>query len=403
MRRLVGMVTLFGLVAAGVPALVPATAWAADKKDKKEDPKDEDDLDLGDTTPSPDDFSDEEDEPPPSSKPDADEPKKDDDDFDLDEEDDTDIDFKDDTSQETVKPRGPGEDTAALYREAQSKYSSMNADEEILRWEQYLQKYPNSLFKDRIEARMDELSAELYGERVPGSDRGVDTTVDAAKRELNFAQPVRFASVDPRTHLTAGFEFGIPNLLGGKLDFEYQIQRSWSAHIGLRRDLTESQAVLGTRYALLKSSRTKSIFSGGLDVNLNYPNVFLSLQPTLGFGQRLDVADGLDLQVMVGAVAELSKPAAMRYTAGLSGELRANETVAIFGETTLNTKYLASPEVNPFSFDIATFGLKFFPMKGKGDNLDGRLFVDLSASIPYSWHYWGFYQAAVKSNLAYYF
>jgi hypothetical protein len=171
----------------------------------------------------------------------------------------------------------------------------------------------------------------------------------------------------------------------------------------LRRDLAESQFSVGTRYAFLKSSRTQTIFSGGLDFNLNYPKVYPSLQPMLGIGQRFDVLLGLDVQAQVGAVAEFSKPAAMRYLGGLSVELRGNETVAAFAETSNNVKYLSADEVEPFTFMVGTFGLKFFPVKGKGDNLDGRMFVDLAASIPYSWHYWGFYQGAVKSDLSFYF
>ena len=104
--------------------------------------------------------------------------------------------FNDDDEQKSVAARGPGEDTAQLFRSQQKACAEMTPDEETIAWEEYLKKYPNSLFKDRIDARMEELSTLLFSERVPGSDTGAKA-LDAAKRELNFATPARFYGVDP--------------------------------------------------------------------------------------------------------------------------------------------------------------------------------------------------------------
>lgn len=85
----------------------------------------------------------------------------------------------------------------------------MTPDEEQLVWESYLAKYPKSLFRDRIEEHMEELSAIMFGERVPGSDKG-SAGVDAVDRELNFAQPFSLSSVDTRSHVSVGVQWGFP-------------------------------------------------------------------------------------------------------------------------------------------------------------------------------------------------
>ena len=52
---------------------------------------------------------------------------------------------------------GEGEDNSTIYRAAQSANSRMIPDEEMIAWERYLEKYPNSLYTSRIEKRMEEL------------------------------------------------------------------------------------------------------------------------------------------------------------------------------------------------------------------------------------------------------
>lgn len=386
-----------------LPLAAPTVAWGADKKDEK---KDEDDLDLGDDTKmEADDFkeSEEPDEEPAKRLDEGDKEETDPDNLDYtDDATDKPIDFEDDTTQQSVTARGKGEDTAEIYRDAQKKYSALNSDEEQLRWEQYLQKYPKSLFRDRIEARMEELSQAMFSERVEGSDAGAGGT-DAAKRELNFALPQHFANVDPRTHLGGGFELGLPNWFGLRADFEYGITREFSAHAGVRPGLGGTEGAVGARYALIKSTRTGTILSGGLDLNLNTPTVFLGIQPMLSFGQRLKVLDGLDLQAQVAPVIELRNPVGARYFAGFNASLQANDTVAVFVETSNNLKYLADPSISSFTYMVGSFGLKFNAAKGKGDDLDGRLVIDLSANIPYSYHYWSFYQGALQAGVNYYF
>lgn len=407
MRRLLG---LSALLALSLP-LWAGPAWAKDKKDDDEDEVEETDR------PSEDDFKEEDEDAEPAPTrlaeddvdDDADPTKEEEDEFDLgDDEPDDEIEFRDLSEQETVKPREAGEDTAQIYRDAQKKYDDLLPDEEILRWEQYLQEYPKSLFRDRIEARMEELSQLMFSERVPGSDKGATAERDAAKRELNFATPTRFSSVDPRSHATVGAEIGIPNWAGGRIDGEYQIIRNLSVHGGIARGFAGGEFVLGGKYALVKSARTGTIVTGALDVGLNFKPSYVGFRPWVGIGQRFDVMEGLDLQLVGGLSGELQSFPTLRWNGGFNAELRPNDTVYIFAETTLNHKAVHPMQGGiqrdfAFWYNTATFGLKFAPIKGKGVDKDGRVVLELAASTPYARNYWGFYQGAVQFSGHYYF
>ena len=398
MRRLLGLSIVLSLFGA------PAFAAPKDKEKKEESKDDEDDATYENVTgPGAGDFKedDEEETPPPKRIEEGDEaatPEPEPDDLDFSEgEDDTQIDFKDDSEiQGSVEARGPGEDTAQLYRDAQKKNGEMTPDEELIAWEAYLKKYPKSLFRDRIETRQEELSALLFGERVPGSDKGASRK-DAAMRELNFATPIQFGSIDTRTRASAGFDIGIPNFAGGHVDFEYAFLRQLSAHVGLCQDLTNSAIALGGKYALLKSARTNTLLSAGLDFKVMMSPAFVDLRPAISFGQRFDLLEGLDVMAQVGTDLELRDPFGLRMFGGLHLELQANKTVSAFVETTANFKDLGNEAHGPYRFLVASFGLRFTAVKGKNENDDGRIDVGLGANTPYSINYWGFYRGAISA------
>jgi hypothetical protein len=409
MRRLV---VPFALLAVLVS---PLSAFAAGKGDKDKKDEDEDEISKDDAPLDEDAFKDEddedEDEPPPKriEEDDKDEPEEPIDDEDFSDKEEEELRFEDEEEQETVKPRGPGEDTAELYRAKQKQVSEMSPDEEMVQWEAYLQKYPKSLFRDRIEARMDELSVELFGERVPGSDRGA-TTEDAAKREITFAQPIQFMSVDPRSHVSVSAELGIPNHFNPRVEFEYAFLRELSAHAGFFYDGPAYAYTIdvGGKYALVKSVRTGFLLSALLDAKIYTSPSSFALRPGLAVGKRFDVLDGLDIQAQLGTDLELRSPFAARYFGGLNATLRANEMVSVFLETSNNFKYLGSGDEDfalegPFRFMVATFGIKFRASKGHDEaDQDGRMDLGLAASIPYSYNYWGFYRGAVGITGDYY-
>lgn len=392
--------------------VTPAWAKSKDKKDDDQEEKDDkdepsdDDLLEEDITPNENDFKEEadpDDKPPPRRlDPDEEEKKEEGElDFEEGEEEDLDFDENDEDEQESLKPRGPGEDTAQLYRDAEKKYREMSPEEELIAWEQYLQKYPKSLFRERIDERVETLSADMYNERVPGSDRGARAS-DAARRELNFFQPVHMSSADPRQKIILEAGWGFPNWVSVQLDYEHAFTREASAHAGIERNLTGYSIGLGAKYAIIKSARTGTILSGGLDVYGNTLPAYAGLRPILSFGQRFQVMDGLDVQAQVALDLELRNPFGVRWNAGLGAELHPNKVVSVFVETDIDMKYVGAQDVPLFFFNTAIFGLKFVPRAGDKDG-HGRFEAGLAADAPYAYQYWGFYRGGVDLMGAYYF
>lgn len=411
MRRLLGLSTLLALFLAG-----PAFAAPKDKKDK--DKKDEEEDYSDDPMPDASSFKDagdEEEEPEPAKKPvEADEPEEEEpDNLDFEDKGDEDIKFDDDEEQQTVKPREAGEDTAKIYRDEQKRVSEASPDEELIAWENYLKKYPKTLFRERIDTRIEELSVLLFGERVPGSDRGARRE-DAANRELNFTSPLQFASADPRNRIGASVEVGIPNWAAPRVDAEFQLLRPFSVHVGLDQQVTGLGGVLGAKYAFIKSARTNTVVSAGLDLQLNGAPTYLGLAPRVNVGQKFDVMEGLFLELSLGVDGELRKYPAVRYFYGFSAELRPNNVVHAFIETSGTLKYIGIDEFEAFRFQTASFGIKFVPTKGGFPTIlaeKGGIFVKhqqkpivivLGANIPYSTRYWGFYQGAITLGAEWY-
>ena len=258
-----------------------APAWA-----------DDDDFDFGDLD-AEDEDSDADQPKPVQDDGDLDDSDPDDDEFILQPSDDADggeeFEFEDDLLDEDpgekVGTRGAGEDTAKIYREALDEYARMGPDEEALAWERYLKKWPNSIFKDRIEQRLDELNQELYEGRL---DASYQRTGDAGKAELNFSVPLHLESIDPRTKLRMGFEWGIPNWVNLFADYERQIFRELSAHAGVRQRFTGWTFETGARYAMIKSARTQFLLTAIGDVRFNLGPTFPAFRPQLGMGKRFE-------------------------------------------------------------------------------------------------------------------
>lgn len=409
MRRLLGLTTLLALFVAG-----PAFAAPKKDKDKKEEEEDYSDEPMPDASTFKDAGEEEEEPAPPKpAEPDAPEEEEPDNlDFE-DNEDGEDIKFEDDEEQQSVKPREAGEDTAKIYRDEQKRQAEASPDEELIAWENYLKKYPKSLFRERVDTRIEELSVLLFGERVPGSDRGARRE-DAANRELNFTSPLQFASADPRNRIGANVEIGIPNWAAPHVDAEFQLLRPFSVHVGMEQQVSGLGGVLGAKYAFIKSARTNTVVSAGLDLQFNGAPFYFGMAPRLNVGQKLNVMEGLFLELSLGVDGELRKYPAVRYFYGFSAELRPNNVVHAFVETSGTLKHVGLDEFEAFRFQVASFGIKFVPTKGGFPTIlaeKGGVFVKhqqkpiviiLGANIPYSSRYWGFYSGSITLGAEWY-
>jgi hypothetical protein len=286
---------------------------------------------------------------------------------------------------------GPGQDNSEIYRKFSESARRETPDEEMLLWDKYLEKYPNSLFKERIDKRVDEL-AELYGKNPTGPGR-----LDADKSEMDFSQALLLPNINPRTRLQAGFEWGLPNYINLFADYEHQLARTFSFHGGLKHAYPGWRIEGGVRWALLKSARTHTIITviGDLGVALN--PAFPFIRPQLAIGQKIG---RLDLQLMGGAEIETRKSAGVKAIGGFNATYTPSDTVGLFVETGVYMQSLnTSLGGQFFRFNNAAFGLKFWPSIG---SMKPKQFeLNIGASVPYAVNYWQFHYGSIMGQVNY--
>ncbi len=316
------------------------------------------------------------------------------------------LDFGEDEFEEDrdVSARGEGEDNAQIYREQLDRVSSLLADEEALSWERYLKKYPNSVFKARIDERLTELEGEMYGERIAGPG---GSSEDAGKVEMYFAQPLLLENIDPISKIRVGFEWGIPDYINFIGDFEYQLFRELSVHAGVRNRYDSWSVETGARYSIIKSARTRTWLTAIGDVRMSTDPIYPSIRPQLAFGQRLKVGDTsrLDFQIQGGSDLAFvntdtgDKLFDPRLVGGANVTLIPSPTVRVYMETSTTMKALGWEEGGTFRFNVLTFGIK---VMGRQKNGDPQYEIGTGASAPYTTNYWGYHVGSITGDFNYY-
>jgi hypothetical protein len=291
-----------------------------------------------------------------------------------------------------------GEDTAKIYRAAQDKAHNFGYEEELIFWGKYLDKFSSSIFAQQIQERMDTLSNRAYSEEID-DDRDAPE-LDAGRKEIRFASPLALESADPRTRIRAGFEWGFPSYFNLLADFEYQIKREMSAHVGFRRRYTGWNLEFGGKYALIKSVRTRSLLTLLMDARLNTGPAYLALRPQIAGGKRfmLPKTKGLDVQFQAGVDWEIRDPMRTFYVGGFNIFVWATDAVGAFIET--NWVLKPGPEGSygnekPFAFNVLTFGMRFKPQNNPAH-------VALGANVPYFNNYWGWHYGAIQGDVIYF-
>lgn len=324
----------------------------------------------------------------------------------IDDADDLDFDDSDDDFQFLDDEAEPGEDllqgeeenqfddTAVLYRRQLDALRGAAPEDEVEAWERYLERYPNSAYQDRIQDRIDAILSELYG-----NDLDPDTSdgVDALDAEIDFSQGLLLENINPRTNVQAGIEWGLPdfgNLYGG---YEHQLRRDFSVHGSIRRRYTGWGFEAGARYALIKSLRTNTLVTAMGTVHLNSNPTFIGFRPMIAVGKRIG---RIDLQGQFGGELEITGPVGFRLFGGANVTWRASDSVALFGETSIQAKNLTFAEGKPFNFTVLTFGMKFMPVPNGMD--PGQLQINVGANVPYSTNYWMYHFGSIMAQINYY-
>ncbi len=296
--------------------------------------------------------------------------------------------------EEQVVLRGPGVDTADAYRAYQSEVRNLAPDEEIIAWEQYFDLYPNTLFRERIDKRIEELSSEMYSY----IDRDEGGYVDAGDREIKIAQGMLIEPLNPRDRAQVGFEWGLPSYMNLFADYEHAFMRELSAHAGIRRRFSGWSIEMGPRWAFVKSSRTQTVVSLIGDVRLNTDPAFLAIRPQLAAGKKF--GDLVDAQLQAGIDLDTRPGAGIPIIGGANITINASEQVGVFAETELYMKFVNSQLLGtlPYRFNTNTFGLRFLPQLESDNDLE----VNIGASVPYTSNYWMFHFGSVMVQVNYF-
>jgi hypothetical protein len=300
----------------------------------------------------------------------------------------------DEEDDDVVLP--PGTDNAAIYSAQVEQLVGMHADEEGMAWEAYLQAYPYSIFRVKIEGRMAELSEAMYqGPRGATAEVGVDN----ARRELNFSAGMLLEPIDPRSRLRAGFEWGYPSWINLIANYEHQLKRDLSVHGGMSNRLTGWSLEGGVRYAAIKSTRTNFILTVIGDIHLNLAPIAPGLRPMLAVGKRFEFGGDVHMDVQAQIGSDLMMFPGMlspRWLSGLNVTVAPSETVNVFMELTSVIKDMGSwhDSTGSFRFNQMAFGLRF---QGKSNTVVGT-----GAAVPVSTNYWRYHYGSVMADYQHY-
>ncbi len=305
------------------------------------------------------------------------------------------------------EPERTGGDSNALFRETEARLSRLPPDEEMEGWEAYLRKWPETVYRSRIESRMETLMDELYAQSI----QQVEDSTDAMREEIGFAQAILLENIDPRTRVQAGFEWGLPTYLNLRVDYEQQVTRKLSVHAGLTRRFSGFNLEFGPRIALVKASRTNTLLTFIPDFRLNLDPFYPAFRPQLAFGKRFGKADiqlqaGADLEFqsvpVAGGGSQFAVP--VRIVGGANFFYLVSDRVGVFAEATVYMRYLVPESTfdgGVASFNTATVGLKFFPsQKGRPDSRD--IEVNLGGSVPYLRNWWQYHFGSIAGQFNYY-
>lgn len=293
------------------------------------------------------------------------------------------------------------DDSEKEYRATQAKLEKLEPDEQIAGWEAYLAEHPNTPYRGEIEHRVEELSDQMYGIGIENPN----TQVDASKAEFDFAHPLQLDNINPRTRAEVAFEWGLPDYANLVLDYENAFLRNLSVHGGLRRRYLGWNVEAGLRWALVKSLRTKTLLTFIGDFRFNTNPAYPGFRPQLALGKRFGKLDaallgGADLTYRQYAFVDGATFEA-NWTGGAMLYFAASERVGVFGEGNLYLKSVAADAAfdgGIYQFDVASFGLKFFP--GKPDERDME--INFGATVPVAQTWWQWHYGSIMGQLNYY-
>ncbi len=288
----------------------------------------------------------------------------------------------------------PGTDNATLYKQAQSRMKDLPTDEEVMAWEAYLEEYPNSVYRERIEARIDALLSKEYDES--GSNTPSQAG-DADRKQILLAQSLQLPNLNPRTKIQGGIQFGFPGYFGGNLDYERALLRNVSVHGGITGRFSGWGVEAGARYAFVKSTRDQLVATLIADIRMNFNPVFFQVRPQIGFGKIFGPAQ---LQMTAGAEIGTRKKETVAIIGGANVTVRVAKPVGVFVESSFHVRDLTRAE-GVLAFSQVSLGIKLYPsLKRRNDD---PIEISAAGGIPTATQYLQYYYGAVEAQGTYYF
>ena len=281
-----------------------------------------------------------------------------------------------------------GGDSDQIYRKELERVEKMDVDDEMQIWEAYLTRYPNTAFRNQIEARVKELEDKLYDAARPDNGEG-DGPVDNKDKQLSFSQALLLESINPRRRVFVLLEWGLPDWASLALGYEHAFGKKFSVQGQFRRRFSGPSIEAGVRWSLVKSQRNRMLVTVLADVHVNAAPAFFGFRPQLAIGKSFG---NLDIQAQGGVDLTPRRKFDVYGIGGLHLTYRIAKPIAVFAESSLLIKN-QSGAAGPFRFNQIAFGMRFFPLRKakKPDNVE----VNLGASIPYTSAYWQYHYGAV--------
>ena len=248
-------------------------------------------------------------------------------------------------------------------KEFERRVKNLEPEEELIEWRKYLNQYPNSAFRQRIEREWI-CWKKICSMRIFWRVSNQDTANEDGLEEIYFAQPMYLENIDPRTKTRFAFALGLPGYFNLLVDHKHQINRDLSVHGGIRQRYTGWNLELGGKYSFIKSKRTNTLLTGIMDLRFNASPGFPALRPQIAYGRRFELPNDfqLDAQAQIGSDLVIWNGLDPRLIGGVNVTFVPSPNVRVYFEGSVYMKDFrvksdnAIP-IDPFAFNTLTFGL----------------------------------------------
>lgn len=230
------------------------------------------------------------------------------------------------------------EDNAKIYSLFKEEVEGLPELEEIDAWHDYLDEYPETMYRAEIVRRIKALEAGALDDAeldAPEWESEDDGGRGAKYEEMPFDEPFGFLTLNTRKKIHLAIAYGYDSTFNYDFGLEYAFRRNFSIYGHLRHwgHGIGFAADLGVKYAVVKDVRTGGLFVVGASLKAGAdPSLLVGVDPFIGLGV-CPRDKPVNLQFQVGFD--------MRFTpwhwdahAGLNLTLKPSDKVHVFFEGT---------------------------------------------------------------------